>query len=52
MAGLLRRSILDGLQVKALMENTAVDVLRMAFGVDVSIGVRPEARVSQGGYSA
>lgn len=31
---------------------TAVDVLRMAFGVDVSIGVRPEALVSQGGYSA
>lgn len=44
--------ILDGFQVKALKENTAVGVLHMAFGVDVSIGIRPEARVFQGGYSA
>lgn len=43
---------LDCFQVKALTKNTAVDVLSMAFGVNVSIGVKPEARVSQGGHSA
>ena len=38
--------------LRALMQKTAVDALRIAFGTNACIGVRPEAPVSLGGHPA